>query len=924
MTDLVLDSRIRVPRRRRAHVARARLLRRLASATRSPLTVVSAPAGFGKTTLLTEWLGSDPAAAGAGWLSLDAADNDPVVFWRYVVAALHAVRPQAAARASNLLTEAQAPPDAVLPVLLNDLSALEDDLVLVLDDFHVVESVEVRDQVTVLLERLPERVHVVIAGRTDPALPLARWRARGDLVEVRVADLRFTTEEAASYLTEVMGLDLDASDLATLEDRTEGWIAALQLAALSMRGRQDLSGFIAGFAGDDRFVVDYLVEEVLARQPQDVRRFLLHTSVLTRLEAPLCDAVVGRDGSQALLARLERDNVFVVPLDDRRRAYRYHHLFGDVLRARLLDEEPDQVAVLHDRASRWYEGHGESEDAFRHALAGGDVERAADLLELAVPALTRSRQEVTLRARLEALPDEVLRVRPVLTIAYVGALMVRGDLDGVDRRLAEVERWLTADARSADPRAGAPEGPVVEDAAAFADLPAAVAMYRAGQALLTGDVPATLGHAHRVLQLARPDDDVVRGSAAGLLGLAHWYRGELDEAHRWYSDSIDHLHRAGSLPDVLGCSLARADVEVAQGRLDDAVATFRAGLRLGTAHDPPLRGTADMHVGLARLLGERGDLDAARAHLRSAHDLGEHAGLPQNPYRLLLETARLRQADGDLAGAVQLVDEAEQVVTTDFSPDVRPLAAVRSRLRITQGDLAAAEAWARSARVSADDDLGYVREFEHLTLVRLRLGQARAGHRRQLSDAARLLDRLEVAATDGGRAGTVVEVLVLRALAQQIAGDDRSAVTTLARAVTLAQDAGYVRLFLDEGAPVVALLRALGARADAPAHTRRLLAAAPPAAPTGAPPQALVDPLSAREIEVVRLLASDLDGPAIARTLVVSVNTVRTHTKSIYTKLGVNSRRAAVRRAHELGLLTPAGGVGPRRAPDHQASHHRW
>lgn len=906
MTDLVLDSKIRVPRRRRAHVDRPRLLSRLRDAAQSPLTVVSAPAGFGKTTLLTEWLASDPAAAGAGWLSLDLSDNDPVVFWRYMVAALHAVRPQAAARAQELLTAAQTPTDAVLPVLLNDLASMDEDLVLVLDDFHVVESVEVRDQLVVFLEHLPDRVHVVIAGRTDPALPLARWRVRGDLVEVRAGDLRFTAREAATYLTEVAGLSLNASDMASLEDRTEGWIAALQLAGLSMRGRQDVSGFIANFAGDDRFVVDYLVEEVLARQPERTRRFLLHTSVLSQMEGSLCDAVVGEEGSHAVLGSLERDNLFVVPLDDRRHAYRYHHLFGDVLRARLLDEEPEQVGVLHARASRWYETHSESGEAFRHALAGSDVERAADLLEADIPALSRARQEVTLRARMEAIPDEVLRARPVLNVGYVGALMVGGDLQGVDRRLAEVERWL-----SPDGTATTGERPVVVDAAAFGELPAAVAMYRSAQALLSGDVTATLGHAHRVMELAQQGNDAIRGSAAGLLGLGHWYNGELDDADRWYSDSITALHRAGNLPDVLGCSLALADVQLAQGRLEDAIATFRSGLRLGTAHDPPLRGTADMHVGLARLLGERGDLDAARAHLETAHDLGEHTGLPQNAYRWHLESARVREADGDVTGALLLVDEAEQVFTTDFSPDVRPLAAVRARLHVTRGHLEPVEAWARARRLTADDDPTYVREFEHLTLVRLLLARAREGDRRQLRDAMRLLNRVEVAAADGGRAGSVVEALALRALAHQIVGDERSAVETLARAAAQSQVPGYVRLFLDEGAPMLTLLRALANRSDAPSHCRRILAAARPAGRTAAPRQALVEPLSAREIEVVRLLASDLDGPNIARTLVVSVNTVRTHTKSIYTKLGVNSRRAAVRRAQELGLLAPPGAPGP-------------
>ncbi|WP_372594211.1 LuxR C-terminal-related transcriptional regulator [Actinotalea sp.] len=917
MTDLVLDSKIRVPRRRRTAVGRPRLLRRLDEATHTPLTFVSAPAGFGKTTLLTEWLATEPAAAGAAWVSLDVSDNDPVVFWRYVVAAVHAVRPQVATRAHDLLTAAQTPTDAMLAVLLNDLAALDADLILVLDDFHVVTSLEVRDHLTVFLERLPDQVHVVIAGRSDPALPLARWRASGDLLEIRASDLRFTFEEAMTYLRDVSGLGLDADDVALLEDRTEGWIAALQLAALSMRGRHDLSGFISGFAGDDRFVVDYLVEEVLSRQAEPVRRFLLRTSVLAQMEASLCDAVVGQGGSQAMLASLERDNLFVVPLDDRRHAYRYHHLFGDVLRARLLDEEPAHVAELHARASRWCETHGDLDEAFRHALEAGDVERAADLLEVAVPALTRARREVTLRARMAAIPDDVLRLRPVLNLGHVGALMVRGELDGVDRRLAEVERWLTAgDLHPTD----VTQRPVVVDHDAFEQLPAGVAVYRAAHALLTGDVAGTLEHAHSALALAREDNHVLRGSAAALLGLAHWHRGDLEPAQQWYRDSISQLHRAGNLSDVLGCSLALADIQQTMGRLADALSTFQEGLRLGTAQDPPLRGTSDMHVGLARVLGEMGDLTGAMSHLQDAQGLGEHAGLPQNAYRWRLESARIREAQGDIPEALHLIGEAEEVFTTDFSPDVRPLKAVRARLHLVQGELVPVAAWARDALLGTGDAPAYLREYEHLTLVRLHLARARAGQSDDLDDTIALLGRLEVAAVDGGRIGSVIEILALRALALQAAREDGAALATLARAVEHAAGPGYVRVFLDEGTPILVLLQQLARRADAPDHAHRLLAVARGTAPSEARAQAtlpssptptLVEPLSARELDVVRLLASDLDGPEIARALVVSVNTVRTHTKNIYSKLGVNSRRAAVRRARELGFLGDAG-PGPR------------
>ena len=424
----LLETKLYVPRSRRGLVPRPRLSERLDRGTASKLMLVSAPAGFGKTTLLTEWLAAGPAAPAdqrlAAWLSLDRADNDPASFWTYVIAALRTAAPGVGESALALLQAPQPPPiETVLTALLNDLGATAGDIVLVLDDYHVIDAREVQDEMAFLLDHLPPRLHVVIASRADPALPLARWRARGELAEIRAAELRFTPDEAAAYLNEMMGLQLTARDVAALEGRTEGWIAALQLAALSMQGRDDVAGFIAGFAGDDRYVVDYLAEEVLQRQPDHVQAFLLQTSILGRLSGPLCDAVTGQGGGKAMLEALERGNLFLVPLDDRRRWYRYHQLFADVLQARLLDEEPGQVPDLHRRASAWYQQNGEPSAAIGHALAAEDFGRAADLVELAIPAMRRSRQEATVRGWLEVLPlgvlpDEVVRVRPVLSVHF--------------------------------------------------------------------------------------------------------------------------------------------------------------------------------------------------------------------------------------------------------------------------------------------------------------------------------------------------------------------------------------------------------------------------------------------------------------------------------------------------------------------------
>ena len=524
MPIALLETKLYVPRPRRGLVLRPRLSERLDRGTASKLMLVSAPAGFGKTTLLTEWLAARPAAPTderlAAWLSLDRGDNDPAAFWTYVIAALRTVASGVGESALALLDAPQPPPiETVLTTLLNDLGAVAGEIVLVLDDYHVIDAREVQDGMAFLIDHLPPWLHVVIASRADPALPLARWRVRGELAEIRAAELRFTADEAAAYLNEMMGLQLTARDVAALEGRTEGWIAALQLAALSMQGRDDVAGFIAGFAGDDRYVVDYLAEEVLARQPERVHTFLLRTSILGRLSGPLCDAVTGQGGGKAMLEALDRGNLFLVPLDDRRRWYRYHHLFADVLQARLLDEQPGQVPDLHRRASEWYEQNGEQPEAVRHALAAGDFERAAGLVELAIPALRRTRQEATLRGWLEMIPDELVRVRPVLSVGFAGALLAVGELEGVEGRLRDAERWL-------DTPTGVSEGPpapsaemVVADEEEYRRLPATIELYRSALALARGDVPGTVRHARRAIDLAPEQDHLL--AAVPCIGANH-------------------------------------------------------------------------------------------------------------------------------------------------------------------------------------------------------------------------------------------------------------------------------------------------------------------------------------------------------------------------------------------------------------------
>ena len=905
----LLATKLYVPRSRRGLVPRPRLIERLDRATESKLTLVSAPAGFGKTTLLTEWLAARPAS-GAGerlvaWLSLDQADNDPASFWAYVIAAVQTVEPGVGQGALALLQASPPSPiETVLTALLNDMGASAGEIVLVLDDYHVIDAGVVQDGMAFLLDHLPPGLHVVIASRADPALPLARWRARGELVEARAADLRFTPDETAAYLNEMMGLHLAVRDVASLEERTEGWIAALQLAALSMQGRDDVAGFIAGFAGDDRYVVDYLAEEVLARQPERVQAFLRQTCILGRLSGPLCDAVTGQGGGKAMLEALDRGNLFLVPLDDRRQWYRYHHLFADVLHARLLDEQPDQVPGLHRRASAWFQRSGEQSVAIGHALAAGDFEGAADLVERAISVMSQTRQEAMVRGWLQMIPEDVIRVRPVLSVAIAWVLLSDGEFEGVEARLRDAERWLDAAAGTGAGPAAAPAGMVVANEEEYQRLPGTIETYRAALALARGEPLGAIRHARRALERAPAHEHRWRASASGLLAIAFWGSGDLTGAYSAWAECAAGLRRAGHVADIFGCAIGMADIQLAQGRLGAAMRTYEQALQGASEQSGPvLRGTADMYVGMSEVHRERGDLGAATQQLRRSQELGEAMGLPQNQYRWRVAMARIRRSEGDLAGALELLNEAERLYMGDMFPNVRPVPALKARVWIAQDRLGEALAWVREQGLSTGDDLSYLREFEHITLARMllaRAGAEQAGH--SAHEASQLLERLLRAADEGGRTGHVIEILILKALAHQTLGDIAAALACLERALTLAEPEGYVRVFTDEGSPMTSLLRAAAKQGTTRNYARRLLAAFGETDQDRPIGQDLIDPLSERELDVLRLLGTELDGPAIARELMVSLNTVRTHTKNIYAKLAVSNRRAAVRRAAELGL----------------------
>ncbi len=939
----MLATKLFAPALRSQAVARKRLRERL-DTTLDPgqrLTLVSAPAGFGKTTVLSDWvahLAGRDLHVRAAWLSLDEADNDLVRLLSHLVAALAGAGVDLEPAA--VLEHLPGNPTAAMSSMINAVADAGEHSpgtrwVLVLDDYHLITASEAHKATAFLLDHLPDQLRLMMATRADPPVALSRLRSRGQLVEVRGEDLRFTPGEAQQFLNEAMRLGLDSADVAALEGRTEGWIAGLQLAALSLRAiptRLEVTDFIEAFTGSNRFVLDYLADEVLSRQPDRVRDFLLRTSVLDRLTGSLCEAVTRHPGGAAMLADLERANLFLVPLDSERSWYRYHHLFADVLHARLLTEDPDLVPQLHRWASDWYAERSLTVDAVRHALVAEDFTRAAFLMEETLAEVRRARQDSLLLSWARALPRSVVRRSPVLSIAAGWALMMTGDLDGLESCLDDADAALEAGARDEDLAATWAE---TED---LRTAPATILVYRASLAQARGDVAATVRHAQGALVLAGREDHFVRGGAGGYLGLAAWAAGDVAEALATFTEAMRSLHAAGNLVDELDATVNLGDMWVAAGRPSRARGLYEQALQNATGSGEPFpRATADLHVGLAELDRELDDLTSAEAHLETARVLAERGSITENRHRWPMAMAQVRAARGDAEEASRLMEQAGSLYRHGFYPDVRPIAAMQARLQIATGDLQTAAIWARERGPGVDDDPDFLHEYEHLTLVRLLLAQFRASRSSDrnatvpaLAGALKLLDRLHDAADAAQRDGSLLEIRVLQTLAHHAVGEIDAALTGLSQALRSAPEPkSHVRLYLDEGAPMLDLLRD-AAKSQVGVEqlsdqdhveeqvdeenqqevlqvwARRMLRR------TGAGPEEralqesadpLADPLSQREVEVLRLLDSELSGPQIADQLYVSLNTLRTHTKRIFTKLDVKSRAAAVRTAHHRGLI---------------------
>jgi LuxR family maltose regulon positive regulatory protein len=824
-------------------------------------------------------------------------------FWAYFLAALQMVQPGIGGTALAMLQSPQPPAiETILTDLLNEIALLPADVVLVLDDYHVIQSTEINRALAYLLENLPLQLHIVIASRSSPPLPLPLLRGRRELVEVSPAELRFTTTETSTFLNQVMSLELAADDVAQLEDLTEGWIAGLQLAALSMQGVQDIPGFIDSFSGEHRYVFDYLAQEVLNRQRQEIRQFLLSTSVLERLNAYLCDAVIGHPGSQSLLEELERANLFLVPLDQERRWYRYHHLFSDFLKAQLKQEATtEEIALLHKRASLWYEAHDSISEAVEQALAAGEYRRAADLVNLAASRMFANSELTTILEWLDQLPTSLVQTDLSLSLTYAWALLATSQFEAVEPRLQDIEAAIGMSADGSPESRSAPEGV----RAALAE----VACMRANLCFHQMQIERLIDLSHLALDYlgegvasgAFQSIEGLRGVAAFNIALAYEITGNVRLASQSYQETIAHCTSATDMHLLMLSTSHLGGLQVSQGNLHAAASLYQKALEDADRAPRPSPLSGQAHVGLANVLYEWNDLDGAIHHLDQGIGLGRQWANWETLLPGYLGLAHVRAARREVAGALAVYDELFALSHRLRAPWGLPVAqADRARIFLRSGNLDKASEWARICDLDPEGVLSSARQPEAIVFAQVLLAQG------DVERSGTLVQRLQDAAEVSSRTGQLIAVLTVKALVLSARSDEQAALATLLQALALAEPQGFMRTFIDEGAPVQALLARLPRTNPMMiAYIDRLLAAFQPTAGKAAPSRTAPDgPLSEREITVLRLMADGLSNQEIANQLVVSLNTVKSHIKHIYLQLGVHTRTQAVAQARQHGLLS--------------------
>ncbi len=890
MTTPLLQTKLYIPPTRPELVPRPRLIERLHTRPNRKLTLISAPAGFGKTTLVTEWLTNSEQPF--TWLSLDEGDNDPARFFTYFVAALQKIDSNVGQAAQAMLQAPQPPPpEALFSSLINDIAATPTPFVLVLDDYHLIDAPHIHQQLAFLLEHQPPSMHLGLITRADPPLPLSRLRARSQLVEIRTGNLRFNTDETIAFLNQVMGLDLSAEDAAALEARTEGWAVGLQMAALSLQSQKDTTAFIRAFSGSHHFILDYLMDEVLNRQPQAVHEFLLHTSILERMTGPLCDAVCSTEAnasSQTMLETLHRNNLFVVSLDTERRWFRYHHLFADLLRARLRQSRSEMVDALNARASRWYEEHGLASEAIHHALAAQDFDRVASLIEQNAMLAYQRGEIATLFNWINALPDPVARRHPGLCIWHGWLLASTGQLERAESLLADVEQHIRPDDLSTQTESWR----------------GGMAVVRAISASRKGDASETIRQALLALEHLpqdNPADRVHRITAGYLLGRGYVHSGDLLKAEQTFTDAVE-LARAARVPFSTAMNLNElAKLYVIQSHLHRAADLYRECQQLATsAEGQTLPWMSIARLGLGRLMYEWNELEQAKHLLGKSIRDAERQRSPHTLASAHTILADVLHAQGDPDGARDALQKAARVFQEQLlDPDARrewELCQVRWWLK--QGDVPAAHRWASERQLAPEDTPNLAHELAYVSLARVLIA------RRDFDAALDLLARLANAAEAGGRAGRLIEILILRAMALQAQSKTAKALTALSRSLALAEAEGYARVFVDQGAAMAALLQQAAAQGITPNYVNKLLAAfGDLGIKKRTKSQNLIEPLSERELELLRLVAQGLSNRKIAARLFIALGTVKSHVHNIYGKLNVQNRAQAVARAKELGLI---------------------